>query len=158
MNIYEFAMQKEAQSETLYLELARTAPSTGMRNIFSMLAEAEKRHYATVARMEKAEDADLSECSILANARNILAKFRSEKEHFRLSGPQIDVYREAQKSEETSEAFYREKAREVKDPHQRKLFLSLADEEFDHFRILDEIILLVGHPEMTLENAEFGRR
>lgn len=158
MNIFEFARQKEAQAEAMYRELAKTAPNAGMRNIFTMLAEGEKRHYQTVARMEKAEHAELAECRLLADARSILAGFRTEKLRFNLTGPQIEVYREAQKSEETSEAFYREKARESKDESQRKLFLSLAEEEHDHYTILDEIVTYIGHPELTLENAEFNRR
>lgn len=158
MNIFEFAKQKEAQSEATYRELARTAPNIGMKNIFTMLADGEKRHYQTIVKMEKAENADLSECKILNDSRKVLAELRSEKGKFNLKGAQVDVYREAQKSEETSEAFYREKSRETKDESQRKLFLSLAEEEHDHFTLLDEIIILVGHPESTLENAEFNRR
>ncbi|HOY65250.1 MAG TPA: ferritin family protein [Candidatus Ozemobacteraceae bacterium] len=158
MNIFEFARQKEAQSEAMYRELAKTAPNPGMRNIFTMLAEGEKRHYETVARMEKAEHAELAECRVLTDARDILAGFRKEKMRFNLTGPQIEVYREAQKSEEASEKFYREKARETKDEGQRKLFLTLAEEEHDHVTILDEIITYIGHPELTLENAEFSRR
>ena len=158
MNIFEFARTKETQSEAMYRELAETAPNIGMKNIFTMLANGEKRHYQTIVKMEKDENADVTECKILNDSRKVLAEMRSEKEKFNLKGEQVDIYREAQRSEEVSEAFYREKAREAKDEGQRKLFLNLAEEEHDHFTILDEIIILVGHPESTLENAEFNRR
>ncbi|HNW33341.1 MAG TPA: ferritin family protein [Candidatus Ozemobacteraceae bacterium] len=158
MNIYEFAMEKEAQSEALYRKLANSAVNQGMKNIFTMLANGEKRHYETILKMEKAENADLSRCKILDDSRDILAKLRTGKEKFNLDGTQTDVYREARKSEEASEKFYREKARETNDEHHRKLFLTLAEEEFDHYTILDEIIHMVGHPEAFLENAEFNRR
>jgi len=157
MNIYEFAKKKEIQSETMYRELAKTAPNAGMKNIFTMLADGEKRHYQAIVKMEKAENADLSECKILDDSEKFIAELRSKKEKFNLSGEQVEVYRKAQKGEEASEAFYREKARETKDESQRKLLLSLAEEEHDHFTLLDEIINLVGHPESTLENAEFNR-
>lgn len=158
MNIFEFAKKKETQSEATYRELAKTAPDARMKNIFTMLADGEKRHFQAIVKMEKTENADVSDCKILNNSRKVLAELRSEKGKFNLKGSQVDVYREAQKSEEASEAFYREKARETKDESQRKLFLSLAEEEHDHFTVLDEIIILVGHPEATLENAEFNRR
>ncbi|MFZ2956662.1 MAG: ferritin family protein [Candidatus Ozemobacteraceae bacterium] len=158
MNIFEFALKKEAQSQAVYLELAKAAPTIGMKNIFTMLADDEKRHYQTIVKMEKEENVDLSECKILADSRKILAKFRAEKMKFKLDSSQLDAYKKAQESEDTSEAFYREKAHETKDEYQRKLFLSLAEEENNHSVILNEIIELIGHPEAFLENAEFNKR
>jgi len=158
MNIFEFALKKEAQSQAVYLELAKTAPTIGMKNIFTMLADDEKRHYQTIAKMEKEENVDLSECKILADSRKILAKLKTEKKKCKLDGSQLDVYKKAQENEEASERFYREKAHETKDEYQRKLFLSLAEEENNHSAILNEIIELIGHPEAFLENAEFNKR
>lgn len=158
MNIYEFALQKESEAEALYRDLAKNAPSEGMKSIFTMLANAEKRHFETVGKLERDEDADLSEFKTIGDAMGALKKMKPSKEGFNLVGPQVDIYREAQKNEAESEKFYRDQARETKNAGRRRVLLSLAEEEYQHFSILDEIIWFVGHPEAGLENAEFGSR
>lgn len=158
MNIFEFAKSQEAQAEATYRNLAQSARNRGLKTIFTMLADNEKRHFQTIVKMEKAEDADLENCTFLDDSKRIIATLSLKMEAFKLDAPQIDIYLEAQKKEKETEAFYRQKARETQDEHHRKLLLSLAEEEFDHFTILDEIIILIGHPEMNLENAEFNKR
>lgn len=157
MNIYEFARQKELEAEALYRDLAKNAPSKGMKSIFSRLAEAEKRHFETVGKLERGEDADLSEFKTVGDAMLALKKMTPSKEGFNLAGPQVEVYREALRNEAESEKYYRDQARETKNAGRRRVLLTLAEEEYQHFSILDEIIWFVGHPEAGLENAEFVR-
>ncbi|MBF0500423.1 MAG: ferritin family protein [Candidatus Riflebacteria bacterium] len=158
MNIFTFAMQKEVQSEAMYRKLAKAAVNKGMKTIFTMLADSEKQHYETVVKMEKDEKAELSECKVLDDSREIMSKFRAEKLKFKLDSSQIEIYKEAQEIEKVSEQFYREKARETKYDHHKKLLLSLAEEEFNHFTILEEIIEMISSPESRLESAEFNKR
>ncbi|MEW5994079.1 MAG: rubrerythrin, partial [Candidatus Zixiibacteriota bacterium] len=59
--------------------------------------------------------------------------------------------------EEEAEAFYRSKAQESTEAV-RDILNALADQESEHFQVLDWLVELIGHPEANLENAEFNKR
>ena len=44
MNIYQYALQLERDSENYYRELAQKTENIGLQNILKMLAEEEKKH------------------------------------------------------------------------------------------------------------------
>ena len=51
--------------------------------------------------------------------------------------------------------FYKEKAEELLDNHQKELFLVLAGEERKHFILMDNFVEFISRPDTWLENAEF---
>jgi len=153
MDIFEFAMQMELDGAKLYRDLAENSQDAGVKRILGQLAEDEDKHYEILKSMSESVDPEMAETSVLTDAINIFAAVT--KDDLDLSGEQVDVYRRAVEIEAKSEAFYIEKAEEVKSPAQRKLLLRLADEERRHKHLLDGMVELLKAPDLWLENAEF---
>lgn len=155
MDIFQFAMEKEKYSEQFYRDLAGRTSYAGLRNILTMLADEEVKHYHVVQQMQAEAPQKISETPILAHAREIFEKMRDSSKKFHFNITEADLYRKACDIEEESERFYRGKAQEAKDPAQKEVFRKLAEEEHKHWIIVDNLRSFVARPETFLENAEF---
>lgn len=156
MDIYTYAMQMEKDGERYYRETAEKIKNAGVRNILTMLADAEVRHYRIFEQMKNREAAKPADLGYLSKVKNIFARMIEEKEEIQVNGSQTELYRKAQTLEEKTRDFYREKSAEV-DETQRALFLKIATEEQKHYDILENIIVMVSRPQYWLENAEWFR-
>lgn len=155
MNIYDYAMQLEKDGERYYRELAGTIVNAGLRNIMTMLADAEVKHYELFARMKRDEAVEVPDSPLINDVKNIFVRMREEGEVITADGSEIDLYARAQGIEEQTRDFYREKAGALADGTQQRAFLKIADEEQRHYLILDNIIEFVARPFNWLENAEW---
>jgi rubrerythrin len=154
MDIFDYAMRMEKDGENYYRQLVKKTDNKGIKAIFTMLAEEEAKHYKTVAQM-RTQRPQMAETTVLTDAKNIFARMRDSGESFDFDAEQSALYRKAQDIEKKSEEFYRQKANEVEQKYQRKIFLRLAEEENKHYFLLENIIQFVSRPETWLENAEF---
>jgi rubrerythrin len=154
MDVFEFAMQKEQYSEQYYRDLAARTNQTGLRNILTMLADEEAKHYRAVERMRTEAPKQITDTPVLANARDVFEKMRGSAEKFNFDISEADLYRKACDAEEASRKFYLERAEEAEDPAQKEVFRKLAAEEQKHYLIVDSIRSFVARPETFLENAE----
>jgi rubrerythrin len=156
MDIFQFAMEKEKYSEQYYRKLARRAAYEGLRNILTMLADEEVKHYRIVEQMrDQTAPEVVAETPILAHARAIFEKMKRTPREFDFDVSEADLYRKACDIEEESRRFYLEKADEVRDPGQKAIFRKLAEEESKHFLIVEGLRSFVARPQTYLENAEF---
>jgi rubrerythrin len=154
MDIFEYAMQMEKDGETYYRQLAEKTNNKGVRTILTMLADEEVKHYNTVESM-KTTKPQMAETTILADAKNIFIRMNDSGEKFDFDISQTELYKKAQDIEKKSQDFYLEKANEVEEKYQKEIFLRLAEEESQHYFLLENIIQFVSRPETWLENAEF---
>lgn len=155
MDIYEYAMQMEKDGEGLYRELAKKTGNTGLRNILTMLADAEVVHYNTFRKMKAGEKVELPETMIMRDVKNIFVQIRENREISSLNISQIELYKKAEEIEKRSEEFYLNKGSEVNNESQKNLFKKIAGEEHNHFIILENIIDFISQPEQWLEDAEW---
>ncbi|HUW20527.1 MAG TPA: ferritin family protein [Sedimentisphaerales bacterium] len=155
MNIFEFAMEKEKYSEDYYRQLARKANNKGLQTIFNMLADEEAKHYRIVEEMKDRIPDRVSNTDVLAEGKEIFARMRKGAGKFDFDAGQTETYKKAQDIEKDSEEFYLQKADEVEDQGQKRIFKELADEEKKHYFLLENIIEFVSRPQQWLENAEF---
>jgi rubrerythrin len=159
MNIYEYAMQMEKDGEQYYRLLASDSETTGLRKIFTMLADEEVKHYKIIDRMSRESDlTPFAETSILKGVKNVFQDMKDSRQELHIdSTAATESYRKACDIEEQSRIFYQEKAEEVGSDQARKIFLRLADEEQEHFRIMETLVEFVSRaePGSWLENAEW---
>jgi rubrerythrin len=155
MDILEFAMQMERDGEEYYRELAQKVDDTGLKNILTMLADDEVKHYQTVKKM-KAARPRLVQTKVLSKAKNIFARMKGQGVEADFGGGQVELYKKAQEIEKKSEEFYTSNASKVKEDYQKELFLALAEEEKKHYFLLGNIIEFVSRPQTWVENAEFN--
>lgn len=156
MNIFEFAREKEKAAEKRYLELAEKAGSKGLKAMFIMLADMEKKHFEALGKMEKSQTAKLKEFNPLAEAKSHFLKMQADKAKFHADVSQVALYRKAQHYEKEAEAFYLKNSKEAKDENQKKILLQMSQEEHKHFVILENIIEFVEGPSDYLESETFN--
>ena len=154
MDIFEFAMEKEKFSEEYYRDLAHRTNHTGLRNILTMLADEEAKHYQTVQRMRTEVPATVTDTPVLEQARQVFEQMRTSPRKFSFQISEAELYRKACQIEEQSKKFYLERAAEARDPEQKRIFRVLAQEEDKHLYLMDHIYSFVSKPESFLENAE----
>jgi len=154
MDIFEFAMEKEKFSEEYYRDLARRANHAGLKNILTMLADEEVKHYQTVQRMRTEMPEKVTDTPVLDKAREVFEKMRVAPKKFDFLTSEAELYRKACQIEEQSKKFYLEQADAAEDPGQERIFRLLAQEEDKHLLLMESLYSFVSKPESFLENAE----
>ena len=157
MNIFEFAMEKEKFSEDYYHRLAEKTNNKGLKNICTMLAEEESKHYQIVQKMQNQTVMEVTETPILKHSAKIFESMKQSTEKFNLDISELELYQKARDIEQQSKEFYLEKSEEIEDPQQKDLFKKLANEEQKHYVLIDKICDFVARPNWFLENAEMYR-
>ena len=154
MEIFQYAMNIEKEGEKYYRELANNTDKTGLKKIFTWLADEEVMHYNIFENMKKEIAYTLIQTSLLRDAKTIFEKMRKEKT-FDFDASQIILYRRAQDIEKKSQDYYLKEANQLSDARQRETLIKIAKEEEKHYLLLDNIIELVSRPQTWLEDAEF---
>jgi rubrerythrin len=157
MDIFQFAMEKEKLSEDYYRQLAEKTGNKGLKNICNMLADEESKHKRIVEQMSQNIPAEVTQTTVLGDAKEIFEKMRQSAENFNFDISELELYQKARDIEKESRSFYLEKAEELKDSSQKEIFKKLADEEQKHFVLLEKICDFVARPQWFLENAEMYR-
>ena len=155
MNVYEYAMKVEKEGEAFYREMAAAADNPGLKRIFGMLADEEVKHYNVFKNMMKKEDQDLEKLDLITDTKTIFETLENEKDNVNVNKNQIQFYKDAIAREEDSHDFYAEKAQELDDEKQKKIFLHIAKEETKHKKILEEIVNFLEEPADWVASAEF---
>jgi len=157
MNIYQYAMKLEKDSENYYNRLMSKTDDVGLQAILKMLADEEAKHFSIVEQMEKTNICpELAETNILKNAKNIFVQIKGKNLEYNFDLAQADFYRKAQEFEEKSHQHYLEMSDKVEDEAQKNLLLKLAEEEKKHMFLLENLVEFVSRPETWVENAEFN--
>lgn len=155
MDIYKYAMQMEVDGRHFYLDLVEKTNNKGLKNILTMMADSEAKHYNVILGMQRNDKTEFStDTEVLTKVRNIFMKMKEEKE-VDVDVSQVEFYKKALKVETDSEKFYLERADEEKDPHRKEIFLKLAEEEKNHCILLENLVGFVSQPADWLENPEW---
>ncbi len=156
MNVFEYAMEFEKDSENYYRKLAKDTQQPGLKKILNLLADEEVKHFKIVEELSKNKKTKLTDSQILMNAVNIFTEIKKNKLTVRPSTSQVELYRKAQGFEKDSEKFYTDKANETTDAEVKPILLNLAEQEKRHFYLLENIIEFISRPDQWIENAEFN--
>ena len=157
MNVYEYAMKVEQDGEKYYRDLADKTNDVGLKQILTMLANEEVKHYIVFDKMNKHQAIPTqSNVDIFQHTQNIFQKMQKENQLPSFTQDQIEFYKSALRSEENSYKFYTEKAEMIEDAEQKKAFLRIAEEERAHMVLLENLVEYVSAPESWVESAEFN--
>lgn len=155
MNMIEYALKMEKNGETYYRELASKAGNKDIEEIFIMLAEAEAKHYESFLQLKNEQDIMTTEEDLFPQIKNIFQRMSQEKPSINVQQSQIDAYAKARHIEKESRDFYLKEYEKISDPIEKELCLKIADEEHQHYIILDNIINFMSSPDTWLEDAEW---
>jgi len=156
VNIIEHALKMEKDGEAYYRELASNAGNKDIEEIFIMLAEAEAKHYESFLQLKNEQDIITSEENLLPEIKTIFQRMSVEKPSINVQQGQIDAYKKARNIEKESRDFYLKKYEETSDPIEKELCMNVAEEEQQHYIILDNIINFMASPDTWLEDAEWS--
>jgi rubrerythrin len=156
MDVYEFAMQLEKESQDFYKRSAGSATITGLKTIFNILASEEAKHYKIVKEMQSGTPQKFPDTNILSDVKAVFEQMSKSDNQFDAGIDQLEVYKKAQDIETKSRDFYLEKADEVGNPAQEAIFRKLAEEEKKHNFLLQNIMDFLSRPQTWLENAEWN--
>jgi len=155
VNIIEHALKMEKDGEAYYRELAAKAGNKDIEEIFIMLAETEAKHYESFLQLKNEQDIITSEENVLPKVKNIFQRMSQEKPTINVEQGQIDAYIKARNIEKESRDFYMKEYERISDPLEKELCMKIADEEHQHYVVLDNIINFMSSPDTWLEDAEW---
>ena len=145
----------EVDGRHFYLDMMKKTNNKGLKNILTMMADSEAKHYNVILDMQKNDKTEFSaDTEVLTNVKNIFVKMKEEKD-IDVDISQAEFYKKALKTEADARKFYLERADEEEDSHRKEIFLNLAEEERKHCVLLENMIGFVSQPADWLENPEW---
>ena len=156
MNAYQHAMRMENEAERFYRDLANGISDTTIKNVFTMLADEEVKHFKIFEKMSKNKElTSISNIDMSAKIREIFTDIKGCNRKYTFTEDQVAYYEKAAKIEDDAATFYEEKANEMTDLAQKEAFLAIAKEERKHQVIMQNLADFVAGPDAWLESAEF---
>ena len=163
MDIFDFALKMELESEKYYREQSKKAKFNDLKILLENLADAEARHYKIVGALRLQNNELLPEDEVLVETKNIFASYIKDAEALRkaisidkIKEEQIDVYRLALVKEKESVEIYEKMLAQAQNPHAKAVIERLLKEELSHAEAIDEIVDLLNKVSDWVESAEFN--
>lgn len=156
MNIIDCALKMEEQAAAHYSQLAAAAPVEELRNIFGLLAAAEKEHHEKLVAMLGNADAATTDFTALDDASCVFRPLLGKRDLVAELRRDPDGYRHVVKEEEESIKFYEDLAAKADKEEMRAILLKLAEEERRHLSIVENIYSFIEEPKTYLAWGEFS--
>lgn len=156
MNIIECAIERETLASAQYEKLAANTVEEELREIFTLLAAAEREHLKKLENL-KQEVARHGSWELTLEQEACPAKPLPQEDALRAEETvSRDGYLDITRAEEESIVFYERLAGKAENPALRNLCLELADEERRHLRKIEYIYDFVESPKNYLAWGEFS--
>ncbi|MBN2853434.1 MAG: ferritin family protein [Clostridia bacterium] len=157
MNTLEYAMKMENEGEAFYLEQADKYEGQ-LKKVFTILAHDEKIHAEIIKSKMENMTFELKDSHTLKESKSIFKDSKQFHSEYKVHMDQLDVYRLALAKEKESIDLYSEFLEKAVSEEEKALYKFLINQEQEHFRVLEDIIILVNRPNDWVESAEFGIR
>ena len=156
MNVFDFAMRMEEESQACYEKLAVATPSKELRNIFSLLADSERVHHEHLTVLKRAADPKMAQSVVLERAKDHIYKLIDSIDPADILRSDHDGFRHVLKQEEVSIGLYEKLADQEPNEETADLMRRLADEERHHLEVMENIYEFVEAPRTYLAWGEFS--
>lgn len=157
MNVFDFAMQMETDAEGFYRQLAEKSQVEGLQRIFSSLADDENKHYQIFEGLKAGTGpVAMAPSTALEGAQNIFAGLLERKAGLGNVVGDLEGYRYAMKLEADGARYYEDAAQREREERVRDLLLRVAEEEYKHFKIVENVFHFVNAPNQYLAWGEFS--
>ena len=146
--------------KTFYEKQAAAEDNPELKKILLTLAEEEQRHYEFFKRLQD-NPSDMSGVNLLDGSKtlntvkNIFQDLAAQTDRAPFGADIISTWTEALRIEEKAEKFYKEKAGEENDPARKELLLKIAEEEYNHVKMIDGVLMFLKQPADFAQSAEF---
>lgn len=155
MDVIKRAIEIEEEGNILYTSLASKSVNPGLKQIFTMLAEAELKHKKIFENIASgaAISADGGR-SIIVEAKDIFKGMGEKMKYVSMENIEVGVYRQALEVEQKSIDIYSDILKKKAVPEDA--VKAIVEEEKKHYRLIENIIEFVNRPQSWLENAEWN--
>lgn len=159
MNVYDYAMQMEVDGENYYRKLADSSRSTGLKKIFFLLAIEEIKHYKVLEQLKRQLGMmHLGSTRILGYVKTAFLEMKGLERDVNFHRvDELNSFIKMRDYEVNCRDFYLEKADQLEDISQQRIFLQLAAEEDKHLRIMNNVVEFVSveDPGAWLEDSQW---
>jgi rubrerythrin len=148
------AIRMEEEGIRFYSKAAEEAENGLVKKMFASLVKDEERHRAIFQEMAAQEGVrpsranELDESSPVKRIRSVFKGARAKVKKSVRSTDEVQAIDFALGMEEKAYFFYAEAAKKVTDAQEKRILLKIAEEENEHFRILNDTRLYLTYPEM----------
>ncbi|MBU5614697.1 ferritin-like domain-containing protein [Geomonas azotofigens] len=156
MNVFDCAIKMEEEARGYYQQLAESAGTEELKNLFTLLAQAEQEHHDALVELKAGITSRKSQFEALREAACLFKPLLAKREQMAALKKDPDAYQMVTRQEQKSITFYEELAAQTKDDEARKIVLSIADEERRHLSIVENIYSFVESPKNFLAWGEFS--
>ena len=154
MNAYELALKIEDEGRDYYFRQAEKTDDTQLKQLFTMLADDEKRHAEIIRDMQQ-KDFEYKGTQTFQNTRRIFKERSDGKRPFEVEITRLEAYQHAIELEEKSIELYADLESKASGEKEREVLHKLKKEEQKHTAILDNLIEFIRRPETWVESPEF---
>lgn len=158
MNLLDYAIKMEHDGEAFYREQAELNKDNSLFVVCNMLAEDEKNHALIIKYRNEQRPFELEDTDTLKRVRNVFSNAKDIGSYGDGVPDQLDFYMVASRMEKASIDLYSDLLSKSGSGEDRELYEFLIRQEEEHFRVLEELVVLLSHAEDWVENAEFGNR
>ena len=156
MNVFDFAMRMEEESQAYYEKMASSAKTKEMKTIFTLLADSEREHHEHLTLLKKGTEPRLAQSVILERTKNFIDKLVDGPSPRQSLHGDEDGYLHAIKQEEESIKLYEKLAEQEPNEGAANLLRGLAEEERHHLEVMENIYDFVETPKTYLAWGEFS--
>ena len=156
MNIFDCAIKMEEEAGLYYEALASSAANQELKNLFTMLAQAEQEHHDALIQMKESIDPKKPQFTALDGASCLFKPLLAKRELMAQMKGDPDACQMVVAQEEQGVKLYEELAAQTKDEGDRQVLLKIADEERKHLSIVENIYAFVESPKTFLADGEFS--
>ncbi len=157
MNIFDFALKMEQESEQNYRKLATKASHEGLKNIFNILAENENNQYVTLEKLRDEKYSDIT-LELLDEPGDIWISIMPDNEAVNLSKEEVEDYQKAMVTEDDAHDYYIAQAENIEDDQAKEVFLMLARQKQKHSMLIENIIDHIEEYTDRVEDAEIDHK
>lgn len=105
MNAIDYALKMELDGKALYEQQAKNSTDPRLKQLFSMLARDEQRHYEIIEGFKKSSY-DYKGTDTFKTTKNMFSEMLDKKQTFKVETNVFDAYRQAIEMEKKSVELY----------------------------------------------------
>lgn len=158
MGILGKAIKAQQEGASYYSLLAQRSAQSALSDIFTLLADDEKRHEMVLQAAQDSLPAPLQQDGIDDKVQALFKSIEGLKSEIPAPLEQAEVYSAAIDMEREAVALYQQLMDSSSNPEDRALYAFLIDQEQIHIDLLEALHQHINRPNSWVEAAEFGIR
>lgn len=158
MNVLAVAIAMEVDLEQYYLEQAQVNKDNSLNQIFTMLASDERKHADILRNKSEELNYELKATETLVESKKIFKEMEDFDLEIKDMPSQLDAFKLALDMETKSIEAYEKLLAETEDEEAKEIFEFLIEQEKEHYKIVEQLVIHLNRPNDWVEDAEFGIR